>query len=175
MPTNVRSVRIDFGKKTSNIEVIPEGEYLAQIAKIVLGTNNSGGPQMIWDFTIIDGEYTGKNIRQWLQMGENSIWFLEKFFKQCGVASLFTEDEDGNRTLDVSVDESDRLVKPALDDMKVKIAVAVDTYNPEKPRNKVQDITWSTGKEKAKEAAKADNVTTGDFSANTEEKRRKVA
>lgn len=70
-------------------KVIPRGVYQLRLKKVTSGTSAAGNAQWVWDFiTVKPAEHKGNEVREWTDLGEDSLWKLGQIF------NAFDEDAD---------------------------------------------------------------------------------
>jgi hypothetical protein len=76
----------DFTEALKNRGVVPDGEYLAQVASISKETSNAGNPMWVVDVEIIEPEqYMGAQLRDWMALTPAAAWKVIDFLEALGV------------------------------------------------------------------------------------------
>jgi len=66
-------------------QTYPEGSYLVAVQNWEKTTASTGTKQICWKCKIVGGEFDGKNITDFNQLTDKSLWRLAQFVKACGI------------------------------------------------------------------------------------------
>lgn len=63
----------------------PEGDYVVEITKVEKGTSQYGNSQLIVTYTITEGKFEGKTIKDYMQLTEKSLWRVGNLLDAVGI------------------------------------------------------------------------------------------
>ncbi len=98
-------VRVDFTDQ-ADFSPVPSGVYLVEVTKYVEeDSKKSGDPMLVWDLTIVNGEFAGKGLRTWTMLAGKGTFGFEQFWTAItGDAPPYVE-EGGRKVLDFDPDD----------------------------------------------------------------------
>ena len=70
--------------ETQQFKVIPEGDYVAEIAKVEETKTKNDDDMWKVQFKIIEGEHTGSTINTFLVFNEGGYGYIKKLYKEIG-------------------------------------------------------------------------------------------
>lgn len=78
-----KTIRVDFsGVETSS--VVPEGEYIAEVASVKMEESSAGNDYLAWELKISDGKYAGKTLYHNTSLQSQSLWATKRFLECTG-------------------------------------------------------------------------------------------
>ena len=98
---------------------VPSDQYLARVNVKELGVSKGGYPQVVQEWQIIEGEYTGRTVREWVVFGPRSAPFIRARFdgiqlglpvgsmKAVALAAYYAREAQG-RIARITVSQEDR-------------------------------------------------------------------
>lgn len=116
-------INVDFSQIPDNN--MPEGGYEAEITGVEMRTgkeNNGqpGNPYLNWEFTITDGDYTGRKVWMVTGLTEKSLWKLKETFEALGI--------EGD-ALDIEIDDdTNAMTEPEVIGIPVLVEVVQESY-----------------------------------------------
>ena len=89
LPGSQSSANLDvFEVDLSDVEnayVIPDSLYLLKCIDVDQGVSQSGNPQYIWTFTIVEGEYAGREFKLWTALTPAAMWKVAEVVVALGI------------------------------------------------------------------------------------------
>lgn len=89
MPGGVQDKTSDtFEVDLTNVQsgfVIPDGYYKAKCTEVEQSVSQSGNAMFVWTFTIIEGEYTGREFKTFTSMAPAALWKVAEVVQALGV------------------------------------------------------------------------------------------
>lgn len=122
--------KLNFNFNDIPDDIIPEGEYEAEIAKVVLKEGNKA-PYLMWEFDITDFDHSGRKLWMNTSLSDRALFRLKDTCEQLGF--------DGMIELEID-EESGEVVYPDFVETGVLLKVAVKPHYQDATR-KQNDIT----------------------------------
>ena len=69
----------------SNSSAIPEGVYKVRCIEVEQSVSQSGNPMFVWTFTIVEGEYQGKDYKVYTVTTPSALWKVAEVVSALGV------------------------------------------------------------------------------------------
>lgn len=82
--TNADMFEVDLSE-VSTSSAIPEGTYKVRCIEVEQSVSQSGNPMFIWTFTIIEGEYQGKDYKVYTVTTPSALWKVAEVVTALGV------------------------------------------------------------------------------------------
>lgn len=71
--------------EVSNSSAIPEGTYKVRCIEVEQAVSQSGNPMFVWTFTIIEGQYQGKDYKVYTATTPAALWKVAEVVTALGV------------------------------------------------------------------------------------------
>jgi hypothetical protein len=78
---------------------IPDGEYLAKVISVEQQTSQAGNPMLVFDFTLVEGDYAGRQFRTYVALTQAAMFKVEEMVNALGIK--------GNPGSDVTISVAD--------------------------------------------------------------------
>jgi len=92
--------------------LIPDSLYLVKCIDLEQGVSSSGNPQYIWSFTILDGEFSGREFKLWTALTPAAMWKVAEVVVALGIgetgkAVRFRKSDVIGKTCVASIEQSE--------------------------------------------------------------------
>lgn len=71
--------------EVSNSSAIPEGTYRVRCIEVEQSVSQSGNPMFVWTFTIVEGEYQGKDFKVYTVTTPSALWKVAEVVTALGI------------------------------------------------------------------------------------------
>lgn len=83
-PTAANEFEVDLTNTSSGYNV-PDGAYRMRLVEVEQSVSQSGNPMFIWTFTIVEGEYAGKDFKSFTALTPAAMWKVAEVVQALGV------------------------------------------------------------------------------------------
>lgn len=83
-PNSNDSFEIDLTNIEGNL-AIPDGVYRAKCINVEQTVSKSGNPMFVWDFELLDADFTGRTIKSWTAITPAAMWKVAETVMALGV------------------------------------------------------------------------------------------
>lgn len=65
---------VDLSDVQDQSYAIPDGTYKAKCIEVSQDVSKSGNPMFVWEFQLIEGQYTGRTFKSWTAITPAAMW-----------------------------------------------------------------------------------------------------
>lgn len=71
---NADAFEVDLSEVQDQSYAIPNGSYKAKCIEVSQDVSKAGNPMFVWEFEIIEGEYSGRTFKSWTAITPAAMW-----------------------------------------------------------------------------------------------------